>query len=398
MSEFVVKGSSRAEIGTATTGTCPPGKDSGILIITIEQLTTELSAELCGDGSGVISGAHSLENSATGDITFVDGEINLRKLKTSNASAVLVGRKLQKSPLLKNVPQAVLVVKDAKQAFLKVLEMFHPPRQRVELGVSMHATVHPSASIGRHTNVHPGAHIAEGVVVGEHCDIHPGVCLGAGCQVGDGSVLHPNVVLYPDVKIGNRVTLHAGAVIGNDGFGYQFDGGSHRKLPHFGTVRIEDDVEIGANTTIDRAMVGETVIGRGTKIDNLVMIAHNCQLGTHNVVAALTGFAGSSSTGDYVVCAGQVGVADHVHLGTGAVLGAHSGATKSLPGGQTYLGAPAEPVEESRKQYMIIRKLPQMRDQLRELITKVRDLESQIQVLAASTADETLDSKDSAAA
>ncbi len=185
--------------------------------------------------------------------------------------------------------------------------------------------------------------MAEDVVIGEHCDIHPGVSIGPGCRIGDHTILYPNVVLYHDVQIGQRVILHAGAVIGTDGFGYQLAEGKHQKLHHYGHVRIEDDAEIGANTTIDRALVGETIIGQGTKIDNLVMIAHNCELGQHNVLASQVGFAGSVTTGDYVVCAGQVGIADHVHLGTGSVLAAQAGVHKSLAGGKVYFGGARQP-------------------------------------------------------
>ncbi len=283
------------------------------MTFTIEQLAEKLSAQVRGDRSLSISGAQNMEHSREGEITFVSDEARARNLKSCRASALLVGGALAES-LHPGVSQTVLIVQDARQAFLKVLEMFHPQRKRPEFGVSAHATVHPSAQIGKSTNVHPGAHIAEHVVIGENCDIHPGVCIGPGCQIGDESILYPNVVLYHDVQIGRRVILHAGAVIGADGFGYQLVEGRHQKIPHYGTVQIEDDVEIGANTTIDRALVGVTLIARGTKIDNLVMVAHNCQLGQHNILASQVGFAGSVTTGDYVVCAGQVGVADHVRL------------------------------------------------------------------------------------
>jgi UDP-3-O-[3-hydroxymyristoyl] glucosamine N-acyltransferase len=176
--------------------------------------------------------------------------------------------------------------------------------------------------------------------------------------------------------IGDRAIIHAGAIIGADGFGYRLRDGRQEKVTHFGTVRIEADVELGACTTVDRAMIGETVIGEGTKIDNLVMVAHNCELGKHNVLTSQVGLAGSVTSGDYVVCAGQVGVADHVHLGTGCVLGSRSGVHKDIPAGETQIGAPSQPAAEAMKVFMAQRKLP-------ALLKTVRDMEAQISKLTA---------------
>jgi UDP-3-O-[3-hydroxymyristoyl] glucosamine N-acyltransferase len=179
--------------------------------------------------------------------------------------------------------------------------------------------------------------------------------------------LHPNVVLYDGVILGHRVTVHSSSVIGADGFGYQLVEGRHQRIPHFGTVRIEDDVEIGACTTIDRAMVGETLIGAGTKLDNLVMIAHNCEIGRHNLFVSQVGLAGSVTTGEYVVCAGKVGILGHVHLGDAAVFGGGAGVHKDMPGGQSYLGIPAEPKVDAIRIMMIQRKLPELRQRIIQL-------------------------------
>lgn len=368
------------------------------MTLTVEQIAVQLSAEIRGDASLSISDATALDKARAGEITFVTDQSHARSLGKCAASAVLVGRKLLDGPELANLPQTLLIVEDAKQAFLQVLEIFHPPRRRAPIGISSHATVHPSVHVGHNTNIHPGAHIAEDVVIGDNCDIHPGVCIGAGCRIGDEVAIYPNAVLYHDVIIGQRVIIHAGAVIGADGFGYQFLEGRHKKLPHFGIVRIEDDVEIGANTTIDRALIGATVIGRGTKIDNLVMIAHNCELGQHNVLASQVGLAGSVTSGEYVVCAGQVGVADHVHLGTGAVLAAQSGIPKTVAGGKTYMGTPCQPDRDSHKQYMAVRRLPKMLAQFREMSAQIRDLESQIQTLMKSSSTPDGGSSESASA
>ena len=351
------------------------------MTFTVKELARRISAEVRGDGSLAITGGQSLSKSREGDITFVADERNARDLSSCQASALLVGKNLSESPRLSDFPNAILIVPDAKLAFLKILETLYPPHRRPAIGVSSLATVHPSARVGRDTNIHPGVHIAEDVIIGEHCDLHPGVCVGPGCRIADHTVLYSNVVLYHDVVLGERVIIHAGAVIGADGFGYLLVEGRHQKLPHFGTVRIEDDVEIGANTTIDRALVGETVIGEGTKIDNLVQIAHNCELGKHNILAGLVAFAGSVTTGEYLVCAGQVGIADHVHVGERAILAAQAGVSKSLPGDNTYFGSPAQLLEETKVQVIAMRKLPKMREQIRELTAGVKSLQTQMERL-----------------
>ncbi|MCA9038401.1 MAG: UDP-3-O-(3-hydroxymyristoyl)glucosamine N-acyltransferase, partial [Planctomycetaceae bacterium] len=213
------------------------------------------------------------------------------------------------------------------------------------------------------------------------CDIHAGVVIGDGCQIGDHVTIHANTVIYHDSIIGNNVTIHATCVIGADGFGYRLVDGGHQRLPHYGIVRICDDVEIGAGTTIDRAKIGETLINSGTRIDNQVMIGHNCQIGRHNILISQVGFAGSVSTGDYVVCAGQAGIADHVHLGTGAIIGAKAGVHRDMPGGQAYLGTPAAPAAETGRQLMALRRLPEMRSTLKQLEKEIEILRRSIREL-----------------
>lgn len=254
---------------------------------------------------------------------------------------------------------------------------------RPPVGISPEAYVNATAQIGRSTNIFPGAHVAAGVIIGDNCDIHPGVVIGRGCQLGDEVVLHPNVVLYENTNIGNRVILHAGAVIGADGFSYRLIDGRHERIPHYGSVRIEDDVEVGACTTIDRAMVDETIIGQGTKLDNLVMIGHNCEIGRHNLLVSQAGLAGSVTTGDYVICAGQVGIADHIHLGTRSVVGAKAGVHKDIPAGERQIGTPAIPEAECRRVVMAQHKLPEMRQQLKALERQVAELTSKLSQLTS---------------
>lgn len=354
--------------------------------MTVEALADWLGGEVIGDRTRVIEKAQSLSKAGPQSVTFFLGDRNPIQLKGSPAAAILVDSKLREALKDAGYSPAFILVDDPKDAFLEVAACFAPRRARPQVGISTDAYVSATAQIGKNTNIHPGAHVAAGVVIGDNCDIHPGAVVGRGCHLGDDVVLHPHAVLYEDIIVGSRVTIHAGAVIGADGFGYRLVDGRHERIPHFGTVRIEDDVEIGACTTIDRAMVDETVIGQGTKLDNLVMIGHNCEIGRHNLFVSQVGLAGSVTTGDYVVCAGQVGIADHVHLGTRSVLGAKAGVHKDVPAGERQIGAPAIPEADCRRVVIAQLKLPEMRHQLRALARQVEELSSRLGQLAPQAA------------
>ena len=256
-----------------------------------------------------------------------------------------------------------------------IAKELHPRRAPRNQGIERSAVVESSATIGDDTVVGHHAVIGHDVTIGIGCRIGHGVVIGDGCAIGDHVVIHSNAVLYSDVVLGNEVIIHANCVLGADGFGYRTVDGRHERLPHFGIVRIEDDVEIGAGTTIDRAKVGETIIGRGTRIDNQVMIGHNCHIGEHNLIVSQAGFAGSVTTGSYVVCAGQVGVADHVHLDDGTMVGAQAGVHRDLKGGQAWIGSPAGPFAETTRQLMALRRLPELRDTVKRLSKDVAQLQ-----------------------
>lgn len=358
---------------------------------TVGSIADRLNAEVFGDRNLPISGASSLSKATANDITFVSDAQNSRSLKSTTAGACIIARQVSKDiPAELFTPAkgkpVLLVVDDALDAFLLILADFRPQRTRANIGVSPLAYVSPRAVLGADCNVYPGAYIADDAVLGKGCDVHPGAYIGAGCQVGDNCVFHPHSVLYPDVTIGDRVILHASATIGADGFGYRFRGGKFEKIPQLGTVRVDNDCEIGACTTVDRGMIGSTVIGEGTKLDNLVMIGHNCELGKHNVLVSQVGFAGSVTTGDYVRCAGHVGVGDHVHLGTGCTLAAKAGVHKDVPAGETQVGVPAGPVKEQFRVVMAMQKLPEMKKQLELLTRQVAELQRAIGTAAAEKA------------
>jgi UDP-3-O-[3-hydroxymyristoyl] glucosamine N-acyltransferase len=354
------------------------GKDSA-MGVTVGELARRVGGTVRGNDKLVIEGAESLRRAGASDITFASDEKHIREFKSTNAGAAIVSREFADKFASEVGNRTLIVAADPFEAFMAVLHEFRPQRPRPEIGLSPQAYISPSAQIGPDCNIYPGASIGDDVVIAEGCEIYPGVVIGADCRIGRHCTIHPNAVLYSRVVLGDRVIIHASAVLGADGFGYKFREGRFNKIPQLGSVLVQDDVEIGACTTIDRGMIGPTVIGAGTKLDNLVMIGHNCELGKHNAFASQVGFAGSVTTGDYVRCAGQVGIADHVHLGTGAVLGAKAGVHKDMAPGGTYLGVPATEEHEQIKIVMALRKLPDLRKQVRDLEEQLEQLKQQFQ-------------------
>lgn len=342
-----------------------------MITTTVGKLAVLVEGDIHGDHETVISGGQSLDKAGPQDICFAENEKNLRKLSNCNAACV-IARRIDDFAIQPDwKPAAYILVDSPMNAFMQALKVLRPPRPKVERGISPDTYISETAKIGPGANIHPRVHIYDDVEIGERCEILPGTVIGPGCRIGDDVKLYPNVVIYHDVIIGNRVTIHANAVIGADGFGYRLVNGRHERIPHFGTTRLEDDVEIGSCTTVDRAMIGETIVGEGTKLDNQVMIAHNCELGRHNIIVAQVGFAGSVTTGDYVVCAGHAGIADHVHLGERCVIGSKAGVPKDVPAGETHIGIPARPSKEAFRVWMAERKLP-------EALKTMRDMEKDI--------------------
>jgi len=343
--------------------------------LTAGEIAEILDGQVIGNRDREVTGAEVIERAGETELSFVGSAKNLNRIAGSGSRLIIAPTNVSES-LSEFSDRTFVLTDEPEAAFLTVLALMMPPRPRQVIGISPQAVVADSSVIGRNTNVHPLAVIGEGVTIGRNCEIHAGAVIGDGCQIGEGVVIYPNTVLYHDVILEDRVIIHANCVIGADGFGYRVVDGRHQHLPHFGNVHICSDVEIGAGTTIDRAKVGETLIGRGTKIDDQVMIGHNCQIGEHNLIVSQVGFAGSVSTGNYVVCAGQAGVADHVHVHDHAIIGARAGVHRDLAGGQSYLGSPAAPVEETTRQLMTIRRLPAMRSSLKTLEKEVASLKA----------------------
>ena len=285
--------------------------------VTVRQLAEWVQGQIDGDADLVITKARPLYEAQAGHVTLLDNDKQLAKLEACPASAAVV------SASLAAVPGKTLIrVADPMGAFIIIAEKLHARPALEHTGIDARAIVDPSAVIGPDPSVAPFASIGAGSRVGARCRIASGASVGRECVLGDDVVLHPNVVLYDGTIVGDRTIIHANSVLGADGFGYRFQKGRHVKVPQLGYVEIGADVEIGACTTIDRGAFGSTKIGDGTKIDNLVMIGHNCKIGKHNILAAQVGIAGSCTTGSYVMMGGQVGVKDHIDVGAGAMMGA----------------------------------------------------------------------------
>jgi UDP-3-O-[3-hydroxymyristoyl] glucosamine N-acyltransferase len=329
--------------------------------VTVRQLAECVRGEVLGDPDQPITDARTLADARPGDITFVADDKHLAAWHNSRASAAVV---------LPSVPvngRPVIRVPDPLMAFVEIVQHLRGRKPAATGTIDPTAHVHPAAKLAPGVTVGPFVVIGEGTEVGPGGVIHAGAVLGRFCKLGAGVTLHPHVVLYDDCVLGDRVTVHANAVLGADGFGYRVHNGRHVKVPQLGWVEIEADVEIGAGSAIDRGTFGPTHIGAGTKIDNLVQIAHNCRIGRHNVIVSQVGIAGSVTTGDYVVLAGQVGVADHVTIGERSVIGAKSGVVSSIGADSRMWGIPATPDGEQKRMMVSLEKLPELRKEVKRI-------------------------------
>jgi UDP-3-O-[3-hydroxymyristoyl] glucosamine N-acyltransferase len=339
---------------------------------TAAEIARQLEGEVRGDGSIQLGGFAPADRARAGDLTFAENETYFLRAEASAASAILVdGDFSSQRKVLIRVP-------NARIAFARVLPLFFPEPVFAP-------GIHSGAVVAASATVDPKAHIGPHCVVGENVKIGARTVLQGGNHVGDNSVLgedvflFPNVTLYPRTQVGHRSRIHSGTVIGSDGFGYVLDQGAHRKVPQIGNVIIGEDVEIGANVTVDRGALGPTVIGKGTKIDNLVQIAHNVTIGEHSLLVAQVGVAGSSKLGNYVVLGGQVGLAGHLKIGNQVMVAAQSGVMHDLKDGMKVLGTPAVDDRQAKRQLIAIQQLP-------ELIRRVRELEKQVKELGGSPA------------
>jgi UDP-3-O-[3-hydroxymyristoyl] glucosamine N-acyltransferase len=324
---------------------------------TVGEIAAHIGAKLVGNSALVVEGVASLASAGAHQLAFVEDSRDLQEALASGAGALIAGPFAENSNSLK----AVLVCRQPRLAFARAARLFADSRPG-ETFVHPSAIVAPGAYLGNGVRVEERAVICDAARVGDNSRIGPGCVIGSGVLIGNDCEIYPNVTIYPGTTLGKRVMVHAGAVLGSDGFGYVRDAssGHYEKFPQMGRLEIEDDVEIGANSTIDRGALDATVIRRGTKIDNLVHIGHNAQIGSDVVIAAQTGVSGSSVIEDNVIVGGQVGIADHVRIESGAILGAQSGipSRKVIRGkGIVFWGTPARPIKEYLKELAVLARL-----------------------------------------
>jgi UDP-3-O-[3-hydroxymyristoyl] glucosamine N-acyltransferase len=333
----------------------------------LKELADILGAELTGPAEVDIRGAAGIHEAGEGQITFVAGRKELKDLEHSRASAALVPLDTPALPL------PLLRLKNPRLAFARTLELFYVKPYQPS-GISEKAAIGANVVIGADPSIHPFVVLADDVKIGERVTLYPGVSIGRGSVVQDDSIIHANVSIGENIRIGKRVIIHAGTVIGSDGFGFVTDNGRQHKVPQIGGVIIEDDVEIGANCTIDRATLGNTVIKNGTKLDNQVHVAHNVTIGEHCLLAAQTGIAGSSTLGNYVVFGGRVGIADHISIGDRVMAGGGSGITRDVKAGQVVAGHMAIPIRDWLKMQALLPKLPELKKRIDELEKTIKEL------------------------
>ncbi len=343
--------------------------------LTLRELHAFVGGELIGSPDSTVIGIASLDQAGPGDLAFLTSERSLKTLQSASVGALLVGRRLPEF----TSPQ--IVVENPAYAFARAVQQFFvaPMRRR---GIAPEVIRGEGVTIGPDAFLWPGVTLGDRVTLGARVTLYPGVFIGDDSVIGDDTLLYPNVVVREGCRLGHRVIVHSGTVIGSDGFGYVQYQGRHEKIPQLGGVLIEDDVELGANVTVDRATFGHTVIKRGTKIDNLVQIAHNVVVGEHNILVAQVGIAGSTTLGRYVMVGGQAGLADHLQIGDQVMIAAKSGVTRSLEPNQVVSGAPVMPHATFLKAQAVIPQLPELRQRVRELEERLATLEQSPQVPA----------------
>lgn len=336
---------------------------------TLKEISAYITGELEGDPGIVINGVSSLRDANEGDITFLGNPKYESLLDSSKASAIIIAKNMKKK-----VSRPVIRVENPSLAFSKIISLMCPQEKRFFKGVHQTAVVGKDVVLGKGVSLGPYVVIEDNVRIKDNTIICAGVFIGYNTVIGSDTLIYPNVTIREKAQIGSRVIIHSGTVIGSDGFGFEEVNGAHHKIPQVGIVVVEDDVEIGSCVTIDRARFGKTLIGRGTKVDNLVQIAHNVVIGENSIIVAQAGVSGSSVLGKKVILAGQSGIVGHIELGDNVIVGAQAGVTKSVPKNTFVVGSPAKPHKESKKIFAAWSKLPELVKEFSELKEKVAEL------------------------
>lgn len=363
----------------------------------LSQIAKQLETALHGPDLEIVD-VKTTNKAGEQELTFVTDLKNFAEFLNSPSPAAIVNESIV--PELDDESRdakSLILVSDAQKSFAEIAKLFRPTVNRARIGVSPAAHVSPSAEIGTDVDIYPGAFVGVGAKVGAGSTIFPGACVLENCEIGERVRIYPNAVLYENTIVGDDSIIHAGAVLGAFGFGYNSSGSGHQLSPQLGNVVLGAQVELGANTAIDRGTYDSTTVGDGTKIDDLVMIGHNCEIGKHNLLCSQVGIAGSCSTGNFVVMAGQVGIGDHVKIGNQVTLMAKSGVMHDITDGQILFGGPAVPVREQMKFLAIKHKLPEMRKTLKSISRRMEKLESQtVNESDAVNDSQSVDQKDAA--
>ena len=341
-----------------------------------QQISALINGQIEGNASATVSGFAKIEEAQTTDLAFLANPKYEEYLYTTSAGIIIIGEALQ---LKKAVNSTLIRVKDAYSSFAQLMQFYQQMKEKSMTGIQEPVYIHPSASIGKDVFIGAFAYIGENAVIGDGAKVYPHVYIGNNASVGQHTTLHPGVKIYHDCRIGMHVTVHAGTVVGSDGFGFApQQNGTYNKVPQLGNVVVEDHVEIGANTCIDRATMGSTIIRKGTKLDNLLQIAHNVEVGENSVIAAQTGVSGSTKIGKNVMIAGQVGVAGHINVADGTKVGGQSGLTKSILAENTAVdGTPAIDYKESLRAKTVFKRLPALEKKIKELELAIAELEKE---------------------
>lgn len=338
----------------------------------LAELAQLIKADLLGDPNAEITRARPFDLAAEGDVTLAANEAYLARVNESRATAIIVAEPIE------GTSRNLLIARNPKLAFARAIEALHHTEYE-PAGASPDLIVGEGTVLGRDLSVHPRVTIGREAMIGDRVTLHPGVVIGDRCSIGDETVIHANVSVYHDCEIGKRVIIHAGTVIGADGFGFVADEDGHQvKLLQLGRVRVEDDCEIGANCAIDRGGFGDTILRRGVKLDNLIQVGHNCEIGEDTVVAALTGFSGGTRVGRRCVIAGQVGTNQHITIGDEVLVTGQAGVTKNIDTGSRVGGTPAQDLSSWRRAQVLYSKLPEMAERLRQIEKKIDALSQRL--------------------
>ena len=340
---------------------------------TLGKLAEYVGGLVCGDPNVIIRSASTLGRAGEGDISFLTNRKYEKQLRTTKASAVIVGKEIPTT----SVP--LLIAEDPYYAFMQIMVLLHGHRKHKKVGISPKASISDTAKIGAECHIHDFVTISDEAKIGNGCIIYPCVYVGQGVQIGNDSIIYTNVTIYDGCTIGNRVIINANSTIGEDGFGYATHKGVHHKIPHTGIVIIEDDVEIGACCGIERGTLGDTIIGQGSKLGDLIAIGHGTKIGPHCLLVAQVGIAGSTTLGHHCVVGGQVGIVGHVNIGNNVTIAAKAGVINNIPDGKVVLGAPAIEADVGKRAYGMIQYLPDMRQSIRNLQNQIKRITTPIE-------------------